>query len=320
MTPLLDLKNLSVGLPDGTRLVDGVSLRVAAGQAQGLVGESGSGKSLTAFAIMGLFPSNALAIQHGQIRLDGADLRAKSPAEMRRVRGAQIGMVFQDPQSFLDPLMPIGDQIAEAPRIHRRTVSIPALLEMVELPASIAARHPHQLSGGQRQRVLIAAALALRPRLLIADEPTTALDATVQAEILDLLQRLQSELGLGVLLISHDLAVVAQRCARVAVMYAGRVVEEGPAAALFATPRHPYTQGLVRSTLATEADAARLFSIPGRVPAPAALPRGCAFHPRCPAAIDRCRSERPPLALHDTDRADACWRSAPGWQAWPSHD
>jgi oligopeptide/dipeptide ABC transporter ATP-binding protein len=317
---LLEIDDLSVGLR-GRTLVDRVSLRVDRGETVGLVGESGSGKSLTAFAVMGLFPSPELSILQGQVRLDGVDLRGLSASALRAVRGARIGMVFQDPSAFLDPLMPVGAQVAEALRIHGRGKGAEneavRLLGLVDLPdpAGIARRTPHALSGGQRQRVLIAAALAMRPDLLLADEPTTALDATVQAGILDLLGRLQRELGLGVLLISHDLAVVAERCARVAVMYAGRVVETGPADALFADPRHPYTQGLVRSTLATEADAKALFGIPGRVPSPAGMPTGCRFQARCPLATDLCRSP-PALTARDDLRADACWRSPEMIDAW----
>ncbi len=317
---LLEIDSLSVGLR-GTLLVQHVSLRVDRGETVGLVGESGSGKSLTAFAVMGLFPSPDLAIRAGQIRLDGVDLRTMSPRQLRAIRGAQIGMVFQDPSAFLDPLMPVGAQVAEALRIHGRASGAAAealrLLRLVDLPdpAGIARRFPHMLSGGQRQRVLIAAALAMRPDLLLADEPTTALDATVQAGILDLLGRLQRELGLGVLLISHDLAVVAERCTQVAVMYAGRIVETGPAAALFTAPRHPYTQGLVRSTLATAADAKALFGIPGRVPSPADMPTGCRFQPRCPLAVELCRTA-PALTPRGDVRADACWRSHDRIDAW----
>jgi peptide/nickel transport system ATP-binding protein len=326
MSALLQVDGLSVGIiRDGhtTRLVDSVSLTVNKGETVGLVGESGSGKSLTAFSIMGLFPNRDLAITEGRILLDGTDLRGLSPQALRGIRGARIGMVFQDPSAYLDPLIPVGAQVAEALRIHGRATGADEeairLLAMVDLPhpTGIARRYPHELSGGQRQRVLIAAALAMRPGLLLADEPTTALDATVQAGILDLLARLQTELGLGILLISHDLAVVAERCRRVAVMYAGRIVETGPAEALFRAPRHPYTQGLVRSTLATEADARALFGIPGRVPAPADMPKGCRFHPRCRLALhDPCVTQAPPLMQRGEGREDACWRAPEHLDAW----
>lgn len=323
---LLEVRGLAVGLQTRTgslRLIEEVSLDVDRGETVGLVGESGSGKSLTAFAIMGLFASPALHVAAGTIRLDGEDLRACDEAALRRVRGARIGMVFQDPSAYLDPLMRVGDQVAEALRIHGRgagaaaeVVRLLGLVELAEAPA-LARRYPHELSGGQRQRVLIAAALAMQPSLLLCDEPTTALDATVQAAILSLLARLQQELGLGVLLISHDLAVVAERCRRVAVMYAGRIVETGPAAELFANPRHPYTQGLVRSTLATQADAEALFGIPGRVPAADAMPQGCRFHPRCPLALpDPCVARAPALMDRNDGRKDACWRSAEAIDAW----
>jgi peptide/nickel transport system ATP-binding protein len=320
---LLELDGVAVDIR-GRRLVEGVSLKVGRGETVGLVGESGSGKSLTAFAIMGLFPNPDLSIAAGRILLDGTDLRTLFPAGMRDLRGRRIGMVFQDPSAYLDPLLPVGTQVAEALVIHGRRSGAAAeanrLLAMVELPdpAGIARRYPHELSGGQRQRVLIAAALAMRPDLLLADEPTTALDATVQAGILDLLSRLQRELGLGILLISHDLAMVAERCRSVAVMYAGRIVETGPAAALFTAPRHPYTQGLVRSTLATEADAQALFGIPGRVPSPADMPAGCRFHPRCPLALpDPCVGRAPSLLDRGDGRADACWRAPEHLDAWP---
>lgn len=321
MTALLEIDDLTVAVRHGPILVDQLSLRIRPGEALGLVGESGSGKSVSAFAIMGLFPSPDISVTQGRIVFDGQDLRTLDATAMRRLRGAEIGIIFQDPSAYLDPLMRVGDQVAEALRVHGQTTdvagSVVALLAQVELPVEIARRYPHELSGGQRQRVLIAAALAMRPRLLIADEPTTALDATVQAEILDLLQSLQAELGLAILLISHDLAVVAQRCQRVAVMYAGQIVEEGPAEALFTAPRHPYTQGLVRSTLATDENAERLFSIPGRVPPASAWPRGCRFHPRCPANVaDPCQMHQPPLMPRDAHRADRCWRSAPTLRAW----
>jgi oligopeptide/dipeptide ABC transporter ATP-binding protein len=326
MTALLEVQNLSVAIARSgktTGLVDNVSLTVNKGETIGLVGESGSGKSLTAFSIMGLFPNRDLAITQGRILLEGTDLRTLSAPELRAIRGARIGMVFQDPSAYLDPLMRVGHQVAEALRIHGHADGADheatRLLAMVDLPdpAGIARRYPHELSGGQRQRVLIAAALAMRPSLLLADEPTTALDATVQAGILDLLARLQQELGLGILLISHDLALVAERCQRVAVMYAGRIVETGPAEALFRDPRHPYTQGLVRSTLVTDADARALFGIPGRVPAPKDMPKACRFHPRCPLAKpDPCVSKTPPLMPRGNGREDACWRADEYLDAW----
>ena len=311
MTSLLELQNLRVALRNGTRLVDDVSLTVAPGEIVGLVGESGSGKSMTAYAAMGLFPTPDAHTEGGAVRLEGRDLTRLPPAEWRRLRGARIGMVFQDPSSFLDPLLPAGRQVAEALYAHgqRRGAAarVRTLLDQVELPPSVAARYPHELSGGQRQRVLIAAALAMRPALLIADEPTTALDVSVQSGILALLKRLSAEMGLSVLLITHDLGVIAQTCARVYVMYAGQIVEAGDTAKLFRAPRHPYTQGLLRSLLDPTVRRAELFSIPGTVPPAHAMPAGCRFAPRCPRAITACTAAPPPLRPHN-DRADRCVR------------
>jgi oligopeptide/dipeptide ABC transporter ATP-binding protein len=235
---------------------------------------------------------------------------------MQAVRGRRIGIVFQDPSAYLDPLMPVGRQIAEVFYAHgvRDNIArrVAELLDMVDLPdpTRLARRFPHQLSGGQRQRVLIAAALALRPKLLIADEPTTALDVTVQAGILALLGRLRAEMGLGILLITHDLGVVAQHCRRVYVMYAGRMVETNDVAALFSSPRHPYTSGLLKSTLAVDGRSDELFSIPGRVPASDAMPVGCRFHPRCPIGRpDPCETTSPSLMPRPGGGADACWRA-----------
>ena len=239
--------------------------------------------------------------------LEGRELTTLAPREWRALRGSRIGMVFQDPTGFLDPLLPAGRQIAETLVAHGvrggHAARVREMLDQVELPASVAARYPHELSGGQRQRVLIAAALALRPALLIADEPTTALDVTVQAGILALLRRLRRETGLAVLLITHDLGVVAQTCARVYVMYAGQIVEENAVRPLFRAPRHPYTQGLLASVLGPETRADALFSVPGTVPAARDWPRGCRFHPRCPLALpEPCVAHPPPLMARDTAR------------------
>jgi peptide/nickel transport system ATP-binding protein len=307
MTALLEIDRLTVALGDGVALVQDISLALAPGETLGLVGESGSGKSMTAHAVLGLFPSPHIRIAAGAIRVDGTDLATLPPPARRAVRGRRVGMIFQDPSSYLDPLLTAGRHIAEAMRAHGVTDRLPArvaaLLKQVDLPASAAARFPHELSGGQRQRVLIAAALAMQPAVLIADEPTTALDVTVQAGILDLLRRAAAERGLGVLLITHDLGVVAETCDRVAVMYAGRIVEQADARVLFRAPRHPYTQGLLASVLDPGRDATP-FAMEGSVPPAHAMPRGCRFHPRCPLAAGPCLTEVPPL----TDGV-ACWHA-----------
>ncbi len=326
MTALLEIAGLSVELRGGRRLVDAVSLTVGAGEIVGLVGESGSGKSMTAYAAIGLFPTRQARIAGGSVRLEGRELTRLSAAAWRTVRGARMGMVFQDPSAFLDPLLPAGRQIAEALSAHGQRRGLAArvaeLLAQVELPASVVSRYPHELSGGQKQRVLIAAALAARPALLIADEPTTALDVTVQAGILDLLRRLRTSTGLSVLLITHDLGVVAQLCGRAYVMYAGQIVEQGDTGRLFTAPRHPYTQGLLASLLDPGRRDERLFSIPGTVPGARDMPTGCRFHPRCPLALpDPCAARPPGLADHGARGADRCWRSdeAVAADAWRAH-
>jgi peptide/nickel transport system ATP-binding protein len=327
---LLDVRGLSVDIGQGAaalRVVNDLSLTVRRGEAVGLVGESGSGKSMTAFALLNLFPSPLARVAVGQVLLEGRDLARLPPAELRAVRGARVGMVFQDPTSYLDPMMPVGRQIAEPLRAHGRTEGLAArvleLLDLMELPnaARVARQYPHELSGGMRQRILIASALAMRPALLIADEPTTALDVTVQAGILKLLMRLRKELDLGILLITHDLAVVAETCQRVNVMYAGQVVEANEVGPLFAAPRHPYTQGLLASILSPQSRAHSLFSIPGSVPIAGHWPTGCRFHPRCPIArAGLCDTGTPALRTQGPG-ADRCLLSdeALAADAWQRH-
>jgi peptide/nickel transport system ATP-binding protein len=313
------------------RVVDEVSLTVGPREIVGLVGESGCGKSMTAFSVLGLFPTPAARVVGGEIVFRGQNLRGLSPAELRLYRGARVGMVFQGSSTYLDPLMPVGQQVAETLHAHGQHQGagrkVFDLLDEMELsdPARVARCYPHELSEGQRQRVLIAAALAMRPALLIADEPTATLDVTVQAGILGLLARLRETHGLSVLLITDDLGIVAEVCDRAYVMYAGRVVETNDVPGLFARPRHPYTQGLLRGALSVEAFGGDLFSIPGAVPSPRAFPAGCRFHPRCPIASDVCRSNDPPLMRRDhgqTPAADACWRAlepvaADAWETAP---
>jgi peptide/nickel transport system ATP-binding protein len=304
------------------RAVDGLSFRVRRGETLAIVGESGCGKSVSALSIMRLVPDPPGRIVGGEILLEGTDLLALDEAEMRKVRGNRISMIFQEPMTSLNPVIRIGDQISEAVRLHRDVSTRAArdhAVEMLRLvripePARRAREYPHQLSGGMRQRAMIAMALACRPALLIADEPTTALDVTIQAQILALILDLQKELGMGLVLITHDLGVVAQTAQGVIVMYAGKKVEEADVETLFANPRHPYTRGLMASIPAVPTrqsrDSARLNEIPGTVPALTRLPQGCAFAPRCPLAIERCREEYPPQQDFGGGHIASCWRAA----------
>jgi oligopeptide/dipeptide ABC transporter ATP-binding protein len=308
--PLLEVEDLRTFFhADGevARAVDGVSFTVASGETLAIVGESGSGKSVTSLSIMRLVPTPPGEIAGGVVRFRGRDLRLLSERAMRRVRGNEISMIFQEPMSSLNPLLTVGEQIAEVVRLHRGLGRAAARRHAVEMLARVnipdperrAGEYPHRLSGGMRQRVMIAMALACHPALLIADEPTTALDVTIQAQILQLIRALQAEMGMSVLFITHNLGVVAQLADRVAVMYAGRIVEQGDVATVFASPLHPYTRALLRSIPRVEGGgrdpAHRLLSIPGQVPSPAALPPGCSYAPRCPLADDQCRCEMPSI-------------------------
>jgi oligopeptide/dipeptide ABC transporter ATP-binding protein len=322
MTPLLEVRDLSVSFtaPRGAvAVLDGVSLAVREGEVVGLVGESGSGKSVTALSILGLLGEQG-RIDAGEIRFEGRDLVPLPEREWLRVRGRQIAMVFQEPMTSLNPLLPVGFQVAEVLEEHLGLGRRMALAHAVGLfrdvgipdPARRVGDYPHQLSGGMRQRVMIAMAMACRPRLLIGDEPTTALDVTIQAQILALLRDLGRAAGTAVLLISHDLGVVAAMASRVVVMYAGQVVEEAPARELFLRPRHPYTRLLLAVAPRVREKRARLSAIAGSIPAPSALPVGCRFHPRCPDAIAHCREAAPTLDAHGPDRRVRCWRAAEG--------
>lgn len=286
------------------RAVDGVSFSVYNGEVLGIVGESGSGKSVTSLSIMRLVPQPPGRIMPGsRILFRGRDLLGLSEAEMRRVRGNDIAMIFQEPMTSLNPVYPVGDQIAEAIRHHRGVGKREARARAVELLRQVgipdaerrAADYPHQLSGGMRQRVMIAMAISCEPDLLIADEPTTALDVTIQAQILDLLAELRERLGMAMILITHDLGVVAQVCDRVVVMYAGQVVEEASVDDLFREPRHPYTEGLLKAIPRLGKPVERLAVIPGTVPSPTAWPVSCRFHPRCPYGWDLCVEAAPEL-------------------------
>ncbi|MEU0661090.1 ABC transporter ATP-binding protein [Streptomyces lavendulocolor] len=317
---LLEIEDLSVtfnGTPTSgpVRAVDSVDLRLEAGETLAVVGESGSGKTVTALSLLGLNPPEPVCSTTGSIRLDGTDLRALNGKEWRAVRGRRVAMVFQDPSSALNPLLTIGTQIVDAVRAHERLTREQARRRAVEAlkkarmpePDSRLRQYPHELSGGMRQRAAIALAIAARPRLLIADEPTTALDVAVQAEIMTMLRSLCVDLGMGLILITHDLGVVAEQADRVAVMYAGRVVESGPAAHVLGRPRMPYTQALLAATPRLDAAArTRLVSIEGQPPRLRDRPCGCSFAPRCPVAVDDCTTSAPPLALFDGDHAAAC--------------
>ena len=300
------------------RVVDDVAFKLMRGQTLGLVGESGCGKSVTAQTLMRLLPMPPASIDSGTITLDGENLVTASEQRLRALRGDRIAMIFQEPMTSLNPVFTVGEQIAEALRLHRRVSRGGALAKAAEAlvevgigsPERRLAQYPHELSGGLRQRVMIAMALVCRPAVLIADEPTTALDVTVQAQILELLKRIQSELGLAILLITHDLGVVAELCEEVAVMYAGRIVEAGKAADVLARPRHPYTAGLLNSSPRKAQRGQRLTTIPGTVPPPGSRGAGCSFAGRCSRAQPRCTSERPDLTLiggHFT----ACWNPVP---------
>jgi len=333
--PRLSVRHLSTSFPTDGGLVHSVadvSFDIAPGRTTALVGESGSGKSVTSLTLMRLLARSANARVSGQAHFAtregrSVDLLALPEAEMRRLRGHQLAMIFQEPMTSLNPVFTVGEQIAESVRLHKGLDRAAALahaqrmLELVEIPAAARRVHeyPHQLSGGMRQRVMIALAMACDPTLLIADEPTTALDVTIQAQILALMRRLQAETGMSILFITHNLGVVAHHADDVAVMYAGRVVERAPVRPLFAAPQHPYTQGLLaclpgKARAAGQARPKRLFAIRGQVSSPLAPPPGCAFEPRCDQARDDCRAAMPPLIATGDGRSARCVLVA------PSHD
>ncbi|HLZ02900.1 MAG TPA: ABC transporter ATP-binding protein [Bradyrhizobium sp.] len=319
---LLRVENLRTTFHTRTgviRAVDGVDLEIAEGRTLGIVGESGSGKSVTALSIMRLIEAPGRVLGDSRIMFDGRDLAALPEAEMQEVRGNAISMIFQEPMTSLNPVYTAGSQITEAIRLHRKISARQARDRAVELlglvgipsPEQRFFAYPHQLSGGMRQRVMIAMALACEPRLLIADEPTTALDVTVQAQILESLRELRARLGMSIILITHDLGVVAEMCDDVAVMYAGRVVERGAVEAIFRNPQHPYTEALLRSIpLLGMTQAEPLKVIPGKVPSALNWPPGCRFAARCDHATERCRREEPPLVEGKEGRA-ACWLRTP---------
>jgi len=315
--PLLDVRDLSIriqGAPEP--IVDGVSFALNPGETLCIVGESGCGKSLTALALMGLMTTPPLQLAGGRAELQGQDLFGMAPEALRQTRGGRMAMIFQEPMSSLNPALKIGEQIAESVRVHQGVGAEAAraraleMLERVRIPAAEKrlSEYPHQLSGGMRQRAMIAMALANDPALLIADEPTTALDVTIQAQILDLMRTLTSESDAALIMITHDLGVVAEMADKVAVMYAGRIVEAGSAAQVFDDPQHPYTLGLMRSMPALGGARERLVTIPGSVPSPADMPPGCRFAARCPFAGPDCGAA-PAFAEVAPGHSVACWRA-----------
>ncbi len=300
--------------------VDGVSFDINKGEIVGLVGESGCGKSVTSLSIMQLFKNTTGKITNGEVLFNGEDLLKKSESEVRQIRGNKLSMIFQEPMSSLNPAMRIDKQLMEGIRLHTDLSKEQALekareiLEQVGIPdpTRVLKNYPHQLSGGMSQRVMIAMAMSCEPELLIADEPTTALDVTIQAQILDLMQKIQKDKGMGILLITHDLGVVAEICSRVVVMYAGKVVEEAPVKELFKNPQHPYTQGLIASVPKLGSGVKVLPSIPGSVPDLSSMPKGCRFAPRCKHCMDKCKTEQPPLVQISENQKISCWLSEKG--------
>ena len=321
MTALLDVRDLSVDFPTRRgrlHALDRVSLSIQPGEILGVVGESGAGKSLTGAAIIGLLEPPGIVV-NGQVSLEGRRIDSLPPEQMRRVRGRQIGAVFQDPLTTLNPLYTVGRQLVETMQVHLglsdKDARARAVQWLVDVGIPGAAERidafPHEFSGGMRQRVVIALALCAEPKLVIADEPTTALDVSIQAQVIALLRRLAREHGTAVLLVTHDMGVIAETCDRVAVMYAGRIIEVGSVAAVVHRPSHPYTEGLMASIPALRARVARLAQIDGAMPRLNAIPPGCPFNPRCPEVFDRCLRERPAL-MPARETEAACWLYAEG--------
>ena len=331
--PLLRVDNLAVEFGSKAqplRVVDGISFEIDAGHSVGIVGESGSGKSVTSLAILRLIPEPPGRIAQGRIELNGVNLLEQPLSAMPEIRGRDIAMIFQEPMSSLNPVMTIGDQIGEAIMLHedvsreerrRKTVEMLKLVGIPDPERRLGA-YPHQFSGGMRQRVMIAMAVVCNPKLIIADEPTTALDVTIQAQVLELLKKVRRQLNTAILMISHDMGIIADICERVIVMYAGRVVEDADVRSAFRSPSHPYTQGLLQSIPRLSGDQTRLFQIPGSVPLPGTVQQGCPFYARCSRRIDKCAEVMPPMFRFGPQHTAACWvtaeaRSAPALAAVP---
>ncbi|MFP4426725.1 MAG: ABC transporter ATP-binding protein [Spirochaetaceae bacterium] len=318
MGSLVDIRNLETSFKTeggSVRAVDDVSLTIESGEVVGLVGESGCGKTATSLSILQLLPTPPASIDGGEIWFDGRDLLKITPEELRRIRGNEIAMIFQEPMTSLNPVFTIGNQLIEAIELHQRLSGRAAreraieMLRLVGIPRAeeVIDEYPHRFSGGMRQRAMIAMALSCNPKLLIADEPTTALDVTIQAQILELMQELKERIDTAILFITHDLSVIAEMADRVVVMYAGKVVEEADVKTLFHNPAHPYTQGLIGSRPTIEGEQERLLYIPGNVPNPLEMPGGCPFHPRCPHAMSICVNEMPGPRTLEGGQTVRCW-------------
>lgn len=314
---LIEVKDLTVHyvLHSGTsEAVNHISLAMKEGETLGLVGETGAGKTTVALSIMGLLPVPPAQVKSGEIIFEGQDILKLSEKEKKKIRGNKISMIFQDPMTALNPIDRVGDQIAEGIMLHQSVSRKEAMqkacdiMEMVGIPAVRYSEYPHQFSGGMKQRIVIAMALVCNPELLIADEPTTALDVTIQAQVLDMINQLKKKLGTSILLITHDFGVVAEMCERVAVIYAGEIVEAGTLEQIFEFTSHPYTQGLFQSLPSLEDSKAKLIPIPGMMPDPADLPEGCKFADRCPVCEERCRKTLPPLAEMEPEHLVRCFR------------
>ncbi|MFJ5764771.1 ABC transporter ATP-binding protein [Lysinibacillus sp. NPDC093210] len=322
---VLEVKNLQTYFYSSegvAKAVDGVSFTLHKGETLGIVGESGCGKSMTSLSLLRLVPSPPGKIINGEILLNNTDLLKISEEELRKIRGNKISMIFQEPMTSLNPVLTVGEQIAETIRLHQglsRKEAWQQAVEMIRLvgipaPEKRAKQEPYQLSGGMRQRIMIAMALACTPDVLIADEPTTALDVTIQAQIIDIIRNLQQQLGMSIIFITHDLGVVSEICDKIAVMYAGQVVEEGSTDSLFAKPLHPYTNGLIQSLPKLYEDQEELSTIHGTVPSPYHYPNGCRYAERCPFATELCRAQQPELITVESDKKVRCWMYSEQWQ------